>query len=395
MQTRQPPKFKGPYILCAWIGHPSEMLRPFEFLETFRVQFPAPRYNMRLNWTSELWPFEFLESFRCSVSRVSIYHGLHTYTRVKSYGFLNLQRAFLLGFERLDILCAWIRHPSEMLWPSEFLKSRCCSLFSISIYHGPHAYTQVKSYGRLNLSRLSLFDFERLDILSAWIKHPRKFYDHLNFLRGSVVHLRVSRYTMGLTYTHETKVIAIWSCQELVSSISSVWIYYALESVIWVKCYDHLNFSRAFVVHFLVSWYIMGIIQTPESEVMAVWICRDLSRSISSISIYYVPELNVQMKCYENLSFSRASIVQFRVSRYVIGLTHTPESNIMAVWICRNLLCSILSVSIYYAPESEIRVKSYDRLNFSRASLIHFSNVSKYHGPHTYTRVKGYGCLYF
>ena len=34
--------------------------------------------------------------------------------------------------------------------------------------------------------------------------------------------------------------------------------------------------------------------------------------------------------------------------------------------------CSILSVSIYYAPESHIRVKRYYHLDFSRASVVQF-----------------------
>ena len=220
MQTRQPPKFKGPYILCAWIGHPSEMLRPFEFLETFRVQFPAPRYNMRLNWTSELWPFEFLESFRCSVSRVSIYHGLHTYTRVKSYGFLNLQRAFLLGFERLDILCAWIRHPSEMLWPFEFLESFRCSFFSVLIYHGNHTNTRVRSDGRLNLPRPFAFNFQHLDILCAWIERPNEMLWKFEFLES-------------------------FHC-----SVSSVSICHRPHTYTRVKYYGRLNFLKSSVFNF-------------------------------------------------------------------------------------------------------------------------------------------------
>ena len=35
-----------------------------------------------------------------------------------------------------------------------------------------------------------------------------------------------------------------------------------------------------------------------------------------------------------------------------------------------NFRCSISSVSIYYKPESDIRVKSYDNLNFSRGSVF-------------------------
>ena len=162
-------------ILCAWIEHPRE----------------------------KLWLFEFLESFRCSFFSISIYHGPHTYTRVKSYGRLNLPRAFMFYFERLDIFCTSIENPSEMLWRFEFLESLRCSLLSSSIYHGPYTYCRIKSYGRLNLSRHSVFNYNGLDILCAWIKFRVKWYDHLNFSRASVVHFRASRYTMGLTHTPE------------------------------------------------------------------------------------------------------------------------------------------------------------------------------------------------
>ena len=157
------------------------------------VQFRASRYIMRLNRTSEsqvitiwitqelplfnfehldilcnwigpqsekLWPFEFLESFCCSISCVSIYYAPESDLRVKSYDHLNFSTASvvqfwaslyvmclnltsvrkvmtiwislelpLFNFERLDILCAWIWPPCEKLWPFEFLESFRCSIF--------------------------------------------------------------------------------------------------------------------------------------------------------------------------------------------------------------------------------------------------------------------------
>ena len=78
------------------------------------------------------------------------------------------------------------------------------------------------------------------------------------------------------------------------------------------------------------------------------------------------------MKSYDQLNFSRASVVHCRASVYIVDLIHTPESKVMAVSICRELLCSISSVSTYYAPESDIRVESSDHLNFSIASVVHF-----------------------
>ena len=85
--------FEGLDILCAWIGHLSE----------------------------KLWSFEFPESFYCSISSVSIYYRPQSYTRVKIYCLLNLSRDFLFKFECLDILLAWIGHPSQKLWPLEFV----------------------------------------------------------------------------------------------------------------------------------------------------------------------------------------------------------------------------------------------------------------------------------
>ena len=161
------------------------------------VQFRASRYVMRLNRTSEwkvmtiwvsrefplfnferldilcawfgppcekLWRFEFLESFRCSISSVSICDVPESDIRGKNYDHLNLWRAFvvhfracqyvmhlnrtsewkamtilisrellLFNFERLDILCAWIGRSCEKLWPFEFLESFRCSISIVSI----------------------------------------------------------------------------------------------------------------------------------------------------------------------------------------------------------------------------------------------------------------------
>jgi len=193
-------------ILCAWIEPPSE----------------------------KLWPFQFLENFLCLISSVSIYYAPESDLRVKSYDHFNFSRAsivqfrasryimdlnqtsiwkvmtiwitpelLLLNFERFDILCALIRYPSEKLWPFEFLESFHCWISSVSINYAPESDLHVKSYDHLNFSRasvaefraslyimdlnqtsiwkvmtiwisreLSLFNFERLDILCAWIEPP-------------------------------------------------------------------------------------------------------------------------------------------------------------------------------------------------------------------------------
>ena len=117
----------------------------------------------------------------------------------------------------------------------------------------------------------------------------------------------------------------------------------------------------------------------------------------------YVPESYIRVKCYEHSNFMRASVVQFRVSRYIMSPNRTSVWKLMTIrisWelplfnfervdelcprighLCEKLWpfdflesfrCSISSVSIYYDPESDICVKTYDHSNFSRASVDQF-----------------------
>ena len=58
-----------------------------------------------------------------------------------------------------------------------------------------------------------------------------------------------------------------------------------------------------------------------------------------------------------------------------MGLTHTPESKVLAVRISRELSSSSSLESIYYAIESDIRVKTDDHLNFSRAFVFNIDRL--------------------
>jgi len=152
----------------------------------------------------------------------------------------------LFNFERVDTLCAWIGHPSKKLWPFEFFVCFRSSISSVSIYYPPESDLRVKSY------------------------------DHLNCSRASIVQFRASRYIMRLNRTFELKVLTIWISREFRCSILSVSIYYATQSDIWVKNYDNLIFSRASVVQFRMSRYIMRLNRTSEWKVMTIWIFRVL-----------------------------------------------------------------------------------------------------------------------
>ena len=91
----------------------------------------------------------------------------------------------LLFFVRLDILCAWIDPPRGKLLKFKFLESLHYSISTVSIYYGPESDLRVKSY------------------------------DHLNFSRASIIQFRASRYIMRLNLTSAWKVMTIWISREL------------------------------------------------------------------------------------------------------------------------------------------------------------------------------------
>ena len=146
----------------------------------------------------------------------------------------------LFNFERLDMLFAWIGPPSEKLWPFELLKSFHCSISSDSIYYAPESNLRVKSY------------------------------DHLNFSRASVVKFLASRYAMRLNRTCEWKVMAILISREL----------------------PLFNFKR---LDIWCAW-----IGHPSEKLWQFYIVESFHCSISSVSIYYVPESIIRVKCYDH-----------------------------------------------------------------------------------------------
>jgi len=273
----------------------------------------------------------------------------------------------MFNFEGLDILCAGIVLSCEKLGPFEFLESIWFSISNVSIYYTFESDLRVICY------------------------------DHLSFLRASVVQFQASRYIMCLNQTSMWQVTTIWISREYSMfnyerldilcasigppcdklwpfeflesfrcSISSFSIYYAPESDFRLKSYDHLNFSRAFVVQFRVSRCIMRLNRTSVWQVMTIWISREPSLfnferldivcawiilpcdklwpfeflesirgSISTFSIYYAPKSDFRLKSYDNLNFSRAFVVQFRASRCIMHLNRTSVWQFMTIWVSR------------------------------------------------------------
>ena len=164
---------------------------------------------------------------------------------------------------------------------------------------------------------LLLFNLERLDISWASIIQSSQNLWLFEFSESFLIQFLGSRYVMHLNWTSAWNIIAI------------------------------LNFSRASVSQFWASRYIVGVDHRYESKVMAVWIYRELSCSISKVSIYDARESNIRVKRYRQLNFSRASVVQFWASRYIIGTDHTFRSKVMVVRIFRELPCSTSTVYTY------------------------------------------------
>ena len=200
-----------------------------------------------------------------------------------------------------------------MLWPFKFLESFCCWILSFWIYHGPQSCTQNKSYGRLYLPRAFLFKFKSLDIWRAITIHRVKSHGRLNMPYASM-----------FSFEHLDILLA--------------WIGHPSQ-----KLWPFESFEN-FLVQIWASRYIIGLKRTSKSKFIAVWIWLALPCLISSISIYFGPEYDIRVKCYGNLNFLRASVDQFRVSQYIMGLNHTLESKVIAVWIfwpCSNMNLSI------------------------------------------------------
>ena len=154
---------------------------------------------------------------------------------------------------------------------------------------------------------LPLFNFERFDILSPESDLRVKSYDHWNCSRASIIKFRASRYIMHLNRTSELKVMTIWISGEL----------------------RLFNFER---LDILCAW-----IGNPSDKLWPFELLKIFHCSISSISIYYVPQSDLRVKSYDHLNCSKASIVQFRACRYIMRLNRTSELKVMTIGIAQDL----------------------------------------------------------
>ena len=115
------------------------------------------------------------------------------------------------------------------------------SISSVSIYYGTQSNIWVKSYCGFQLLGAFVFKFKRLNILRDSIVNLRKKLLLFEFDTSFRLEFWASRYITGLSWTSESKVIAVYIYYELPFSISSVSIYYGTQSDIWVKSYCGFN----------------------------------------------------------------------------------------------------------------------------------------------------------
>ena len=136
------------------------------------------------------------------------------------------------------------------------------SISSILIYYGTQSDNRVISYCRLNLLRASVLNFERLDILRDSIGHPSKNLLSVEFAQSFYFQFRACRYITGLNRISELKVIVVCICNEILFSISSISIYYSIGY--WSFKLLWFAFATSFCFQFQASQYITGLNRTTE-----------------------------------------------------------------------------------------------------------------------------------
>ena len=70
---------------------------------------------------------------------------------------------------------------------------------------------------------------------------------------------------------------------------------------------------------------MMHVNRTSERKLWPFEFLESFRYLISSVSIYYASESDLRVKSYDHLNFSRASVVEFRASRYIMRLNRISE----------------------------------------------------------------------
>ena len=165
-----------------------------------------------------------------SITSILIYYGSQLDIRVKSYRHFIFLRASVFNFEHLDILRDTIGHPSQKLLSFEFAQSFCFQLRASRYTTGHNRTSESKVIVVLNLLKASVLNYERLDILRDSIGHSSKKLLSFEFATSFRFEFGVSQYISGLNRTPVYKVIVVSISLELRFKILSISIYYGTQS---------------------------------------------------------------------------------------------------------------------------------------------------------------------
>ena len=320
-------------ILFPWIGHPIKKLWPFEFLESFLCPISsvsicyAPELDVRVNF------------WRASVIKFRACRYIMSPNRTSGWKVMTIQISLelpLFNYKRLDILCAWIEHPSQKLWQFELLESFCFSFSSVLKYYAPELDIRVISYDDLNFSRASVVQFlasgytmllnrtSKWKVMTIGISQEHSFF---NFERLYILCTRIGQPCEKLW---PFKFLDSFCC-----SISSITIYYAPNRTsewqvmtTWISR-EHLLFN------FELLDILCALIGHPSEKLLPLEFLESIRCSISRVAIYYVPKSDIQVKGYDHLNLLRSSVVQFWASRYIMPMNRTSELNVMTIGISR------------------------------------------------------------
>ena len=146
----------------------------------------------------------------------------------------------------------------------------------------------------------------------------------LEFATSIRFKLRATCYITRLNRTSDKKVIVARICSELTFSNTSISICYGIHSDIREKGSCRWILLRASVLN-----------------LECVGILRD--------------SIGLPSKKLVSFEFAQSFYFQFRVSRYITRLNRTSKLTVIIVWISYELPFSILSVSIYYGTQLNIR----------------------------------------
>jgi len=187
--SRELPFYNFEHLDISWasIIHTSQKLGPFEFAESFRLQFRRSRYMMHVNRTS----------------------------KSKLIAIWISWELLLFNFERLDISWALIIHSSQKLWPFEFAESFLVQFRGSWYIMCVNRTSEWKVTGIWISRELPLFNFERLEISWASIIHMSQKLWPFEFVESFRVEFRRSWYKMHVNRTSAWNVITIWISQEL------------------------------------------------------------------------------------------------------------------------------------------------------------------------------------